>query len=272
MCLAYPEFRKKSGATYGKWATRGLLALNLLLMGIASIMYIVGSWFGPVSLSVPIVMVSKLLFNMMVMGCVLKMESFSKAQQVGTYCIAVAIATLPDIGPSDQQGQEPLALIAQPIAAVWTILLMGASISCCVGMGALEVRRKRVAMGVPDAPVASMATELGIFTTAQVCAAVVGTSVSKMLALEDDLSTRSALVGLAVFCAAINVVSLILAAAVVDQSVFVPATILGTLVVNMLTGLAVWQARPTEGPNLRHLQITVGSNLSPFTHLRVTIS
>ena len=96
MALAYPEFKKKKGAEYSACHTRSMLALNLALMAIASVAYIVGSWFGPVSLSVPTVMVAKLLFNLMVMGSVLHMDTFSKAQKVGTYCIAAAIITETD--------------------------------------------------------------------------------------------------------------------------------------------------------------------------------
>ena len=47
-------------------------------------------------------MVSKLLFNLFIIGFVLRMDTFSKNQKVGTYCIACAIATLPEIGPRDQ--------------------------------------------------------------------------------------------------------------------------------------------------------------------------
>lgn len=236
MCLAYPEFKKKSGKHFSKAATRGLLVANLALMGIASVAYIVGSWFGPVSLSVPTVMVSKLLFNLGVMGSVLKMQKFTKAQKVGTYCIATAIITLPDVGPSEQPGQDALALVAEPVAIAWTAVLTVASVGCCVGMAVLERRRKRK----PDEPAASERVELAVFVTAQVCSAVVGTSVSKMLALV-DASYIPALIAIAIAFAAINVVSLMLAAKVVDQAVFVPATILGTLVVNLATGLIIWQ-------------------------------
>ena len=44
-------------------------------------------------------MVSKLLFNLVIIGVILRMDTFSKNQRVGTYCIACAILTLPDIGP-----------------------------------------------------------------------------------------------------------------------------------------------------------------------------
>jgi hypothetical protein len=84
MCLAFPEYKAKLGRPYGKCTQRVLLAVNLALMGVASVLYVVGSWFGPVSISVPTVMVSKLLSNLVIMGLVLRMADFTKAQQVGT--------------------------------------------------------------------------------------------------------------------------------------------------------------------------------------------
>ena len=84
MCLAFPEFKAKLGRPYRKCTQRVLLAANLALMGLASVLYIVGSWFGPVSISVPTVMVSKLLSNLVIMGLVLRMADFPKAQQAGT--------------------------------------------------------------------------------------------------------------------------------------------------------------------------------------------
>ena len=82
MCLAFPEYKSKLGRPYRKCTQRVLLAANLALMGLASVLYIVGSWFGPVSISVPTVMVSKLLSNLVIMGVVLRMADFPKPQQV----------------------------------------------------------------------------------------------------------------------------------------------------------------------------------------------
>ena len=233
MCLAYPEYRAKMGKPYSACAQKLLLLANLALMGIASLLYIVGSWFGPVSLSVPTVMVSKLLGNMAIMGAVLKMSDFPKEQQVGTFCIACAILTLPDVGPSDQEGQDAVGLVSQPIAIIWTVLLMAATIACCVGMVGLARRAKR------QRP-ASNGVSLAVYVTAQVTSAVIGTSVSKMFALASP-AVLAVLLVLAVFFAAINVVSLILAAKAVDQAIFVPMQTCATLLVNMATGLLVWE-------------------------------
>ena len=233
MCLAYPEYKAKLGQPYSACTQKLLLLANLLLMGIASLLYIVGSWFGPVSLSVPTVMVSKLVGNMAIMGAVLKMTDFPKEQQVGTFCIAMAILTLPDVGPSDQEGQDAVTLVSQPVAIIWTVLLMAATIACCVGMVGLARRAKQ------HRP-ASNGVSLAVYVTAQVTSAVIGTSVSKMFALAEP-SVLAVLLVLAVFFAAINVVSLILAAKAVDQAMFVPMQTCATLLVNMVTGLLVWE-------------------------------
>jgi hypothetical protein len=45
----------------------------------------------------------------------------------------------------------------------------------------------------------------------------------------------------AVFCAALNVISLICAAKSVDQGLFIPCTTCSTLLTNMATGLLVWE-------------------------------
>ena len=150
MVLAFPEFKTKMGAWQpSKCRDRIMMVLNLVLMGVASVAYIVGSWFGPVSLSVPVVMVSKLLFNMVLMGLVLRMTSFSKDQQVGTYCIACAILTLPEVGPMDQPGADVLALIVQPVALAWISVLTLATVVCVVGMVVLARRSKRAAKRRP---------------------------------------------------------------------------------------------------------------------------
>ncbi|KAL1512255.1 hypothetical protein AB1Y20_005517 [Prymnesium parvum] len=231
MCLAYPEFREKMGDVYSKCFHRAMMAMNLLLMLVASIAYIVGSWYGPVSLSVPTVMVSKLLFNLLIMGVVLRMDRFSKDQQVGTYCIACAILTLPEVGPTDQPGADVLALVRQPLSIAWISVLTLATFVCCGGMVVLSRRTEKPGMLV----------SLGVYVLAQVVSAVMSTSVSKMFPLLDGLLLLILFLLLAGVFAIINVVSLILAAKAVDQALFVPATVMATIVFNMITGIIIWE-------------------------------
>ena len=140
MCLAYPEYRAKMGKEYSKCEQRLHMILNLSLMAIASVAYIVGSFYGPVALSVPTVMVSKLMFNLLIIGFVLRMDEFSKNQKVGTYCIACAILTLPSIGPSDQPDLVPSEAILEVPAIIWSAVLFGGAILCTIGMVVLQRR------------------------------------------------------------------------------------------------------------------------------------
>ena len=257
------------------------MVVNLLLMGVASVAYIIGSWFGPVSLSVPTVMVSKLLFNLIIIGVILRMDTFSKNQRVGTYCIACAILTLPDVGPGEQECQDVIRMIQvcparnprllpplhlspptpshtlrcpsppasrmskaptrhrrttsqEPMAIIWTIVLFAGSIFCCVMM---VVLKRRTDAGNPPGQNLSLL----VYVTAQVCSAVIGTSVSKMFAADVPPLFLYTLFLLAIIFAAINVISLILAATAVDQGIFVPMQTCATLVINLITGLVVWE-------------------------------
>merc|ERR1719272_709342 len=198
-------------------------------MGVASVAYIAGSFYGPVALSVPTVMVSKLLFNLLIIGFVLRMDTFSKNQKVGTYCIACAILTLPSIGPKDQADLVPVEIIMELPAITWSAMLFSCAIACCFGMVALKRR------AVPPPEWVSMC----VYVTAQVTSAVIGTSVSKMFAKSEGVFLYI-LFALAIVFAAINVVSLI----------FVPMQTCTTLITNMVTGLIIWQDLNTLGDNL----------------------
>ena len=81
--------------------------------------------------------------------------------QVGTFCIACAILTLPDVGPRDQPGQDPILLLTTAAAILWGAALTVATVVCCVGMVALarRSRRRRPTSG---------GVALGVYVTAQV--------------------------------------------------------------------------------------------------------
>ena len=81
--------------------------------------------------------------------------------QVGTFCIACAILTLPDVGPRDQPGQDPILLLTTVAAILWGAALTVATVACCVGMVALarRSRRRRPTSG---------GVALGVYVTAQV--------------------------------------------------------------------------------------------------------
>lgn len=79
-----------------------------------------------------------------------------------------------------------------------------------------------------------------MLVTAQVTSAVIGTSTGKVFASATGGLLAAAL-GLTVVTAAVNVVSLMLAAVHVNQGIFVPLQTCATLATNMVTGLIVWE-------------------------------
>ena len=161
MVLAYPEHRAKQGRPFSKCFMRGAVVVNLLMMLVASVAYIVGSWYGPVSLSVPVVMASKLLFNLVIVGTVLKMENFSKDQRVGTYVIALSIFSLPEVGPQPVASQDVLALLRLPLSIAWSITLGATMAITILAMIVLVVSRRRKGSDAKPPPVEADAARTG---------------------------------------------------------------------------------------------------------------
>ena len=184
MVLAYPEYQAKSGRPHSSCFMRCAVVVNLLLMLVASVAYMVGSWFGPVSLSVPVVMASKLLFNMFIVGWILQMEHFGKDQRVGTFVIAFAIFALPEVGPAPIPGQDVLGLLVKPMSIVWIAVLcstmaltiLSMAVLACISKG--KTKEERPATKRPN-------LMLVVLVTAQVTSAVIGTSVGKVFAVAE---------------------------------------------------------------------------------------
>ena len=114
------------------------------------------------------------------------------------------------------------------------------TVACCFGMGMLALRSRPPAAGQPARRPPPMAVSLIVYTVAQVVSAVMSTSISKMFPRVGGGVLLGLLAGAGLF-ALINVVSLILAATAVDQAIFVPATVMTTLITNMFTGILVWE-------------------------------
>lgn len=236
MVLAYPEHKARSGQPFGKCCTRFAVVVNLLLMGVASVAYIVGSWFGPVSLSVPVVMASKLLFNLLIVGVVLKMENFNKNQRVGTYVIAFAIFALPEVGPKPIPTQKAMVLMVRPLSIIWSAVMCGTMLLTIIAMIVLKCIKSKYGKEATDRPTLMLA----VLVTAQVTSAVIGTSVGKIFA-DAEGSMVGICLGLFVVTAVVNVGSLMMAASSVNQGIFVPLQTCATLGVNMVTGLLIWE-------------------------------
>jgi len=234
MGLAYPQYlEKKRGTPFSSCQKRLHLAANLFCVLASAVAVVTGSWFGPVSLSVPAFFCAKLLGNLVVMSCVLRIHNPAKAERVGTFILAFVVLALADVGPAPQPEQDVLYLISRPLAMGWIIFLCVSTAICILGMLCLVFRSN------PDESKGS-AFAYVIYTTGQVAAAVVGTSAAKMFALTEG-AVLAVCVAAWLVVSLVNVASLALAATALDQSVFVPLQTASTLLFNMVTGLLVWE-------------------------------
>lgn len=231
MVLAYPEHKaKQRGEPQSSQRARLQVAANVVVMLSAVALYTVGSWYGPVSISVPAAMAGKLMWNLISLWPILRMQIFSKEEQTGTFIMICSIVALPGVGPSDQPDLDIIARLSSPESVAWLMLLSVATLAACGGMFSIY-------RGLTDeGPRANYA----ILLTAQVTTAVLGTSVGKTFALVSGWNLFLAIVLNGVI-GVVNLLSMQLAATKTDQGLFVPLQSITTLVVNMITGLIVWQ-------------------------------
>tara|TARA_B110001452_G_C15202597_1_gene417273 strand:+ start:368 stop:1510 length:1143 start_codon:yes stop_codon:yes gene_type:complete len=231
MVLAYPEhLAKTKGYEQSPGRQKLLGVLNLALMLTAIGINIFGCYFGSVSLSVPVATGSKLLWNMIALGVVLKMTNFTKEARVGTFILVLTCLSIPGVGPSDDATLDILDAMAQPAAIAWLSFLTAGTLACCVGMVIIKTKPGKLP------PLAVYA----VLVTGQVTSAVIGTSAGKMTALLSGYQLVLALVANTVV-GVVNIVSNILAATETDQALFIPLQTISILVINCITGLIVWQ-------------------------------
>jgi hypothetical protein len=122
--LSYPDYLAKKGKkpfagykhSYGVW-------INFTLQTLSEVGSI-ATWFGPVSLCVPVGLGSMLLLNMVFYGVVAPISHFTKDMRVGTYVIAVATVLLPVDGPGAQDDQDIMALLEKPLSLIWTFAIV----------------------------------------------------------------------------------------------------------------------------------------------------
>ncbi|KAL3920198.1 MAG: hypothetical protein SGPRY_005342 [Prymnesium sp.] len=101
MSVAFPAFivrTRRNGKEFPVLAQGFFLILYGLGQLGAGGFSTVGSWFGPVSITLPVYMGSMMLWNLLVMSA-LGMQKFAKSQQVGTLVLVIATVMLIDAGP-----------------------------------------------------------------------------------------------------------------------------------------------------------------------------
>lgn len=242
MVLAFPDFLAKSrgsplGSTEKQQKCYGIffVCLHVLLLAIAAVMSIVGSFFGPVSIAVPVQTGSQLLFNVVAMGIVLHMRAFDKAQRTGTYVVFFSVLSLIDVGPGLQDGQDVIGLLSEPSALAWSILLSLAMLTAAI-------------FTVPLLRSDSGTSEPSFFQRHSFLTLTVGVTVSNV-GMATSGKTLGILTGSEFAIAAIyyvvasllGLVFSIVSATSCDQGIFTPLSSVALIIVNMITGIIIWE-------------------------------
>ncbi len=237
MVLAFPEYlAKRWGARATNRARTVVYVLcHVLLLAVAALLSIAGAMFGPIGIAVPIQTGSQLLCNAVAMGVVLRMRAFDKTQRTGTYVVVFSVLSLIDVGPDVQNGQDVITLLSKPYALTWvffiTICMLTAAIATLpllfsnTTKGAFGFFRKvsfvTLAVGCTCSNV-SMATAgkaLGSLQGNAFLAAAVYYTVASVLGLLFSITSSTA-------C---------------DQGIFTPLCSVALIIVNMVTGILIWE-------------------------------
>lgn len=234
MAIALPAHlveNKRGGEPFPRWAEYGFLCLYACGQGGALVLPLIGSWYGPTSIMLPVYQASMLLWNLLLMSA-LGMEDFKKNQKVGTEVIVVATIMLIDAGPTASASIEAAAFAnigttAPTIAWLCVIFLLW--LYSLVGM-------VQDACGVQHSPNSQMV----MYVIAQGIGTSATTSLGKLLSLADGMALTAVgvLYGLAGLT---NTYSSVIAAKKLNQADFIPFASVCSLLLNQ-----VWHASPRQ--------------------------
>jgi len=119
LLLALPDIRQKQGRPFSRCVRNSLLFGNLLLGCLNAGFNVLGSIYGPVSIVLPTIQCSILLFNMIIFGALMGIEEFNRKMVLGTLVMTTAAILLPVVGPTVQNNQDIERLFMKPLSLSW---------------------------------------------------------------------------------------------------------------------------------------------------------
>jgi len=223
------------------------LAAHLSLLLAAAIFSILGTMHGPVSLAVPITTASNLLCNVAVMGIVLNMRSFDKAQRTGTYVVFFSVLSLMDVGPRIQSHQDAAQLLttapAMVCVAVVTTLMLWAARETWNIWNDHPPQQSRSAHhrdGIDGEDPHSDWKQTTILLVGMTASNVGMATSSKAFATLRGLAWFMAFLYY-VLAAVVGVLFSVVSSTLCDQGIFTPLASVALIGVNMMVGMIVWE-------------------------------
>lgn len=228
LMLALPDIRQKQGRPFSPWMKNALLVGNLLLASLNAGFNVLGSIYGPVSIVLPTIQSSILLFNMIIFGAVMGIDDFNKKMIMGTLVMTTAAVLLPVVGPTVQNNQDIEELLMKPLSLTWYGALL--FVMAVSGILVMVINLEDLLDGLA----------VILLLPAQVSSKVVTITVAKTFVIVDG-SLLIISCGVWSLGCIFLIYTVYKQATVVQQSTYVPLMVSSVLVVNALTGIIIWE-------------------------------
>jgi hypothetical protein len=237
-CLAYAsneskKMMKDDGRDFPKkyWALAYLT--NIACQFFSYGFQILSTFFGPISVAVPISMTTQLLTNMLIFGAILKLETVTKEIRVGTFVNCVAVVLLIFTGAeSHDQNQDILSMLQKPESIVWS------SITVALAVIALPYI---FLLGCTSSKYITEGRTFFFLMLTELSCSLIAATTFKMLALVDGMALGIT-IALATWSNVLLLYSSMLRAVdVPNQTVYIPIAASAYLGATGLTGKMVWE-------------------------------
>lgn len=211
-------------------------AMNLFFAALAGILSLVGTWFGPISLFVPLKQISQILSGMVVFSYILQTEPKpNKETSVGNYIIVLSSIMLIFVGPEVKgDPRDALALLLEPRAQLLGGGLLIVGYVFCFPyqfiLGCTNVR--------PDSNYG--ANYAGLLVT-EVVHAVIGNNCSKLFHLLTGKYFIANAVILVLSIFTITYSSVLRSTIILNQTNYIPLNVSANIFLNGVVGLVIWE-------------------------------
>jgi len=237
---------------------------NIFFYLLHSIAGVVASLFGPVSIVVPVILSSHLVFNMIMFGPLLHTEKFPKEVRTGTFIVAISTILLPIVGPTVQHDQDIIKLLYQP-SSLMLLALSGSLIGLAFPIMIYEGKRfarVKESFGYSGSEYSTVSFVTNVLT--QSISQVIQTTSSKMFAL---VTGKDLGIAIAVFSISTitQSVAILQQGTTVKQSTFSPMNTLATIFLNAIFGIVIWEdwkvVQSWIGYSFMLIQVVLGNYL-----------
>lgn len=207
------------------------LPTNLGIQLASGFIHTVSTWYGPISIIMPVRVSAQLLFNLLFFGY-LGVEEPSTDLKFGTFMVVSGAIFLPMFGPTIQQDQTFNDLLSEPLSLYWSI-----AISVIAAFAGFISLRFFIAKCSIDS--VQNQFKFQVLLIARISSAVLSTSASKFLISAPG--NFQMIFFIYIMCSFVIMIVAFLQVSEINDAHFVSASGCGVQLLNAMTGIIVWQ-------------------------------